>query len=126
MTKSELAERLGVSRAYITMLSNGKRKITNELTAKIQMMLVNNEVTLSDLKSASLTGVWVQVPPSAPPHCQSSQPDRFVFSYVFQELHVHPGAQLVPVPVRRDELALEPDPVLLHMYEHVAVGLRLA
>ncbi len=47
------------------MLGNGKRKITEELKSKIQMKLVNNEISCNYLKSASLTGVWVQVPPSA-------------------------------------------------------------
>jgi len=65
MNKSEIAKILGVSRAYITMIGNGKRKLTKELQSKLEMMFVNNQISFSDLKSASLTGVWVQVPPSA-------------------------------------------------------------
>ncbi len=56
MNKAEIAEIIGVSRAYITMIGNGKRKLTKELQSKLEMMLVNNQIHPSDLKSASLDG----------------------------------------------------------------------
>jgi len=40
MTKAELARQLGVSRAYITMLVNRKRKPTTEIVNKLKRLAV--------------------------------------------------------------------------------------
>ena len=42
ITKAELARQLGVSRAYLTMLANGKRKPSEEVVNKIRKLVVNN------------------------------------------------------------------------------------
>ncbi len=63
--QAELAKQPGVSRAYISMVMNGKRKLSEELQTKLDMSTVNSHVHPDDLKSASREGVWVQVPPSA-------------------------------------------------------------
>ena len=41
-TISELARQLGVSRAYVTMLVNGKRKASKEIVNKLHSLGVNN------------------------------------------------------------------------------------
>ena len=47
----------------------------------------------ADLKSASLTGVWVQVPPSAlTPSPNSGEFDIGLFSNMLDEAQVHLGA----------------------------------
>ncbi len=75
ITKAEIARQLGVSRAYVTMLANGKRKPTREIVNKLDSINVNNlgEISLAgahgsrthqghstcpttDLKSARPTG----------------------------------------------------------------------
>jgi transcriptional regulator with XRE-family HTH domain len=65
ITKAELARQLGVSRAYITMLCNGKRMPSKEIVNKLHMLGVNNQIQKWDLKSALRKEVWVRVPPSA-------------------------------------------------------------
>jgi transcriptional regulator with XRE-family HTH domain len=42
ITKAELARQLGVSRAHVTMLANGKRKPSEEVVNKIRKLAVNN------------------------------------------------------------------------------------
>ena len=44
MSKSELASQLGVSRAYVTMLSQGKRTPGKALQNKLQKVLYTQEV----------------------------------------------------------------------------------
>ena len=43
MNKSEIAKELGVSRAYVTMISNGNRPLTNKLDRKLKRIGVNLE-----------------------------------------------------------------------------------
>ena len=40
MTKAEIAKQLGVSRAYITMLEQGKRKPSRKLTRKLNKLTI--------------------------------------------------------------------------------------
>ena len=42
MTKEELARHLGISRAYVTMLANGKRRPTQKIVNKIKELAVDN------------------------------------------------------------------------------------
>ncbi len=42
ITKAELARQLGVARAYITMIANGKRKPSQDIVNKLQGLGVNN------------------------------------------------------------------------------------
>jgi transcriptional regulator with XRE-family HTH domain len=51
MTKAQLARQLGVSRAYVTMLANGKRKPSQKIVNKIRELAVNN----SNYNISSLT-----------------------------------------------------------------------
>jgi predicted transcriptional regulator len=81
VSKAEIARLLGITRANITLLSKGKRKLINELKEKIEMLLVNKQLDHSDLKSASLTGVWVQVPPSALTPFQSKSVNRISYDF---------------------------------------------
>ena len=53
ITKAEIARQLGVSRAYVTMLCNGKRKASDDLTLKIKGLAVNKRLQNSDPKSCS-------------------------------------------------------------------------
>ncbi len=41
ITKAQLARELGVSRAYITMIANGKRKPSKKLVNKLGNIFVN-------------------------------------------------------------------------------------
>jgi len=41
ITKAELARQLGVSRAYITMIANGKRKPSQDIVNRLQGLGVN-------------------------------------------------------------------------------------
>ena len=47
ITKAELARKLGISRAYVTMLCNGKRKLNKDLVNKLGNLGVtlNQQVT---------------------------------------------------------------------------------
>jgi transcriptional regulator with XRE-family HTH domain len=42
ITKAELARQLGVSRAYVTMLANGRRKSSQKIVGKLRELAVNN------------------------------------------------------------------------------------
>jgi transcriptional regulator with XRE-family HTH domain len=42
ITKAQLARELGVSRAYITMIANGKRKPSQSIVDKLNRLCVNN------------------------------------------------------------------------------------
>jgi len=53
ITKSAIAKELGVSRAYITMLCNGKRKASDDLILKIKGLTVNKKLRTSVPKSCS-------------------------------------------------------------------------
>ena len=44
MSKSEVARQLGVARAYVTMLSQGKRTTTKALQNKVNKVLYTQEV----------------------------------------------------------------------------------
>ena len=44
MIKAGLARQLGVSRAYMTMITNGKRKPSNDVVNKLGSILVNNQL----------------------------------------------------------------------------------
>jgi len=51
ITEAELARQLGVSRAYVTMLGNGRRKPSKEVVNKKRKLAVNN----TDYNISSLT-----------------------------------------------------------------------
>jgi len=51
ITEAELALQLGVSRAYVTMLGNGRRKPSKEVVNKKRKLAVNN----TDYNISSLT-----------------------------------------------------------------------
>ena len=51
ITKAELARQLGVSRAYITMIANGKRKPSREVVNKLDSIGVNISGLGRDFKS---------------------------------------------------------------------------
>ncbi len=53
ITKAEIARQLGVSRAYVTMLTNGKRKASDDLILKIKELTVNKQLRTSVPKSCS-------------------------------------------------------------------------
>ena len=47
ITKAELARQLGVSRAYVTMIANGKRKPSEDIVNKVEAnsLTLNQQVT---------------------------------------------------------------------------------
>jgi transcriptional regulator with XRE-family HTH domain len=53
ITKAEIARQLGVSRAYVTMLCNGKKKASDDLILKIKGLAVNKHFHNSNPKSCS-------------------------------------------------------------------------
>jgi transcriptional regulator with XRE-family HTH domain len=53
ITKAEIARQLGVSRAYVTMLCNGKRKASDDLVLRIKGLAVNKRLRNSSPKSCS-------------------------------------------------------------------------
>ena len=53
ITKAELARQLGVSRAYITMIANGKRKPSEDIVNKMSGLDVNKQLQISNPKSCS-------------------------------------------------------------------------
>ncbi len=53
ITKVELARQLGVSRAYITMITNGKRKPSEDIVNKLNGLGVNKQLQISNPKSCS-------------------------------------------------------------------------
>ena len=65
MTKAELARELGVGRAYVTMLCNGKKKPSQEMLAKVKFImsqyvvnnLVNNPAATQPVQLQILAGI---------------------------------------------------------------------
>jgi transcriptional regulator with XRE-family HTH domain len=53
ITKAEIARQLGVSRAYVSMLCNGKRKASDDLILRIKSLAVNKRLRNSNPKSCS-------------------------------------------------------------------------
>jgi transcriptional regulator with XRE-family HTH domain len=54
MTKAELARHLGISRAYVTTLANGKRRPTHKIINKLRELAVTNaNYTISSLTLVS-------------------------------------------------------------------------
>mgnify|MGYP001122431904 CR=1 FL=1 len=51
MTKAELARKLGVSRAYVTMLSNGTRKPSRKIVNKLKETGLTVNKIKSDLRT---------------------------------------------------------------------------
>lgn len=56
MNKAQLAKELGVSRAYVTMLSNGKREPSRAIVNKLKALGVNNLANISDMESYGTPG----------------------------------------------------------------------
>ena len=55
ITKAELARELGVSRAYVTMIVNGKRKPSKEIVNKLDSMHLTFNQGVAGSKPARLT-----------------------------------------------------------------------
>ena len=53
ITKAEIARQLGVSRAYVTMICNGKRKASDDVILKIKGLSVNKRLRNYSPKSCS-------------------------------------------------------------------------
>ena len=53
INKAQLARELGVSRAYITMIANGKRKPSRNLIGRIGSLDVNKQHQILNPKSCS-------------------------------------------------------------------------
>ena len=53
LSKAELAREIGVSRAYVTMLANGKRKPSQEVVNKLHSLGVNISDMNADFKSVA-------------------------------------------------------------------------
>ena len=47
MTKAELARQLGVSRTYVTLLKQGKRKPSREMVAQLAELLSTSNVSVN-------------------------------------------------------------------------------
>jgi transcriptional regulator with XRE-family HTH domain len=55
ITKADLAEEMGVSRAYITMIANGTRKPSAEFVNKMESLGFTMSVNVNNLDSNALT-----------------------------------------------------------------------
>jgi len=54
-TKAELARQLGVSRAYITMIANGKRKPSEDIVNKLNTLSFETNQIVNKIEANSLT-----------------------------------------------------------------------
>ena len=66
ITKSELARQLGVSRAYVTMIANGKRKPSEDIVNKLNSLSFETNQIVNKTEANSLT-LNQQVGGSSPP-----------------------------------------------------------
>ena len=55
ITKSELARQLGVSRAYVTMIANGKRKPSEDIVNKLNSLSFETNQIVNKTEANSLT-----------------------------------------------------------------------
>jgi hypothetical protein len=56
----------------------------------------------------------------------SGKPDIWILADMLKESHIHPGAELVPLPVRRHKFPFQPDPLFFHMYQYTPVAFGFA
>lgn len=64
ITKSDIARELGVSRAYVTMIANGKRKPSPDIVNKMESLGFTTKQTVNKSNTNSLT-LNQQVPSSS-------------------------------------------------------------
>ena len=55
ITKAELARQLGVSRAYVTMIANGKRKPSEDIVNKLNSLSFETNQIVNKVEANSLT-----------------------------------------------------------------------
>jgi len=74
ITRAELARQLGVSRAYVTMIANGKRKPSEDIVNKLNSLSFDTNQIVNNTEANSLT-LNQQV--------EGSSPSRLTFRPIF-------------------------------------------
>jgi transcriptional regulator with XRE-family HTH domain len=100
MTKAEIARQLGVSRAYITMITNGKRKPSQDIVNKVNSLSVNKQLQKYNPKSCSSTSS--DTPPDSSrcnslAYCSTLRPVRGLRGISSNTLYLDKGEE-VPLP----------------------------
>jgi|GEM_PF-2238164 len=103
ITKAELARQLGVSRAYITMIANGKRKPSEDIVNKLNSLSFDTNQIVNKTEANSLT-LNQQVTGSTPVRLISKLKSRLVAKmYVFRPYDSPGNSDRKPICIRAND-----------------------